>query len=258
MIRNYGLRIAMSPYFAAAIYQSFPYNPSAKSIPELRDLRQFVYADMARAVYVNGEAPNQVTLQPDHITCEYVAYPEIRAIWKQLLNGCIEYGMQSAYDVHIATWESSAPSSLPKSMTLTIHTDHDAVEYKIPLVWDDGSWIDQLTSLSAWPDLIKCVELYFNTNVGMQAYTGLRQQPLPFECTDQFWKSVNDLCVPRMRLGLVKAIAKKVYGILDPSLGDESIGETRRFRVTDFWRVHYRYSGDKIILDQFGEHNMGI
>ena len=92
----------------------------------------------------------------------------------------------------------------------------------------------------------------------MQNYYRVRGQPIPFECTDGFWKSVDDYCQPNMRHLLVKAIAKKVYGILDASLHDEPLGQIRRFRVTTFWRVHYYELDDRLVLEEFGEHNMGL
>ena len=73
-------------------------------------------------------------------------------------------------------------------------------------------------------------------NPGMQNYYGVRGQPIPFECTDGFWKSVDDYCQPNMRHLLVKAIAKKVYGILGcvdiSPQPDESGSEMKKAQIS--------------------------
>jgi len=146
-------------------------------------------------------------------------------------------------------------------MILTIHgseTEADSRVYHLPLVWDDDSWAIQLVTLEWWPDLSRCVELHFRTNPGMRHYPVAREQPIPFECTDAFWKSVDRFCRDKQkRRSLIEALTKRVYGILDASLGDEPFGEVRRFRVTDFWRVHYREEHDRLVLEEFGPHSMG-
>jgi hypothetical protein len=90
----------------------------------------------------------------------------------------------------------------------------------------------------------------------MRRYPGVRERPIPLECTDAFWKSVDRL-EERLRRALIQALTKRAYGILDASLGDEPLGEIRRFRVTDFWRVHYRDQGDRLTLEEFGPHSIG-
>ena len=49
----------------------------------------------------------------------------------------------------------------------------------------------------------------------------------------------------------------------DGAMKDEDIarvlqGQIRRFRVTTFWRVHYYELDDRLVLEEFGEHNMGL
>ena len=146
----------------------------------------------------------------------------------------------------------------PHGVTVTVHSVAGNEVHRIPLVWDEVSWDASLESQNFWPDLEKCVEIYFRSNPGMQSYRQAREHPVPFTCTDAFWKSVQDYCDPTMRRLLIKAIAKKVYGILDSKLNDEPIGDLRRFRVTLFWRVHYRQCGDNIVLEEFGPHDIGL
>ena len=133
----------------------------------------------------------------------------------------------------------------------------DKEDHYVPLVWDENTWFSRMGSQEAWPDLQMCVEIYFRSNFGMQSHPQARQNPIPFEWTDSFWKSVDDLCQPPMRQLLVKAIVKKVYGILDSKLHDERIRNFRRFRVTDFWRVNYVERGGRIVLEEFGAHDIG-
>ena len=102
------------------------------------------------------------------------------------------------------------------------------------------------------------MELYWNANAAIQLLPRSTEKPIKFACTDQFRKSVDRFCTRALRQLVVKAIAKKVYGVLDSSLGDERIGHSRRLRVTDYWRVHYRASMDGIILEEFGGHDMRL
>ena len=71
-------------------------------------------------------------------------------------------------------------------------------------------------------------------------------------------KSLDELCNSSTRKAFIKALSKKVYGIHDAGLKDESFKRVRRFRVTSFWRVHYRIVGGSIVLEEFGPHNMGM
>ena len=256
--RKHNYRIGVSQEFVAMVYESFPWSPAFRNIKALQDLRQFILHDLTNAYYVNGLVTEQLSLLPDDLTGAYVESPEVLNAWKALLHGCVEDEMTSISDVHIATWETPTLSESAQSVTLTTHHDTKSEVHHIPLVWDENSWTARLACLDAWPDLRRCVDVYFLTNSGMQKYPGIRNAPMPFVCTDGFWKTVDDFCQPQMRLALVKAIAKKVYGILDTSLGDEAFGPIRRFRVTKFWRIHYRDLGQKLVLDEFGEHDMGI
>ncbi len=44
----------------------------------------------------------------------------------------------------------------------------------------------------------------------------------------------------------------------DKGLGDEAFKSLRRFRVSRFWRVHYRIEKGSVILLEFGPHDMGM
>ena len=259
IIRQYSQQIAMSDELASLVYQSFPWNDEFKSIGELRDFRHFIFEELARVHSVGRtRKASDISLKPDGLTCEHVGITEIFDAWKELLCACVEDGGSTEFDTQIATWET--PTHTDRPLTITLAIDDMAVRenYHIPLVWDEDSWANGLAAQDSWPDLQRCVEFYFMANPGLRSYTSVRDEPIPFEWTDGFWKSVDDLCGPKMRDLLVKAIAKRVYGILDASLHDEPLGQMRRFRVTDFWRVHYRDIGDRIVLEEFGEHDIGL
>jgi len=139
------------------------------------------------------------------------------------------------------------------------HRPDNKITQTFPLLFIPDDF--PLMSEAEWPDLGKLIDQYFKTNLAMQNYPDLRNEPIPFECSDKFWKSIAQYCNnAKMRDDLTKALAKKVYGMLDASLGDEQLTgrKTRRFRVTRFWRVHYYQQGEQITLDEFGPHNMGL
>ena len=258
-IRRHNQQIALSNDIAAQVQQCFPWNQNYKSIGELRDLRQFILEEFSRAHFISGtKSTDDISLQPSDLTCAYVNDATVLDAWKDLLNACLEGEVNSEYDVQVATWESPGVLANQESVAVSITRGAAAEDHHLPLVWNEDSWARQLYAQDSWPDLKRCVEFYFRANVGMQRYSQVRSVPIPFDCTASFWKSVDQLCHPRMRRLLVKAIAKKVYGVLDSKLGDEPFGQVRRFRVTGFWRVHYRQCKSGIVLERFGEHDMGI
>ena len=259
IVRRYDLQIAMSVKLAALVQQFFPWNEDCKTVGELRDLRQLLLEELNRAYYVEGtREADEITLEPDNLTCEHIEALSVMDAWRQLLCACAEQEESSGFDVQVATWECPVNLSSAQSVTVSVNDGINEENHLLPLVWDEDSWANRMISGDSWPDLRRCVEHYFLGNLGMQSHPNLRPNPIEFEWTDAFWKSVEDFCQPRMRQLLVKAISKKVYGLLDAKLGDESLGTFRRFRVTRFWRVHYREFGDRIVLEQFGEHNMGL
>lgn len=258
VIKEYGQKMAMSDTFAALIQQFFPWN-SYRNIGELRDLARFFYEDLQRAEYIGTEVAGEASLQPTGIVCQHVQVPEVVDAWKGLLRGCVDEAVLTEFDPQIATWETASLREYSDPMTLTFHDSEAGTQaYHLPLVWDDDSWAVQLVTQEWWPDLQRCVALHYRTNPGMRDYPGARAQPRPFECTDAFWKSVNRYCKDeQLRRSLIAALTKRAYGILDASLGDESFRDVRRFRVTDFWRVHYREEGDRLVLEEFGPHSIG-
>ena len=257
-IRKHNQQIAMSNDIAALVQECFPWRADYRTVGELRDLRQFILEELARARFVTKtKTANNISLQPSTLTCGHIEDVTVQETWKELLCACIEEAHNCDFDVQVATWE--APVLLEDSHSLIIsisgNTDED---HYLPLVYDENSWANQLYSQDSWPDLQMCVSFYYKANVGMQKYPHVRATPIPFHCTDSFWNSVHKLCQPQLRRLLVKAIAKRVYGILDSRLGDEPLGNIRRFRVTDCWRVHYRQFDNRIVLDEFGPHDIGL
>ena len=154
--------------------------------------------------------------------------------------------------VQVGTWNLDGGRGDTQSLTVQINSD----SYDLPLVWDEESWASQLASQDAWPDLQRCVEFYIQNNPALKNHTSALASPMPFVDTPAFWDSIETYCQPPLRSLLIKAIAKRAYGILDASLGDEAFGSVRRFRVTDFWRVHYTEQDGSLRLEQFGPHDM--
>ena len=257
-IKRYGQQFAISHDIAALVQQWFPWN-EGKGIGELRDLRQFMLEELVKAWYITKtRAADAISLQPTNLTCAQIEDSQVLDAWKELLCACVEEEASSEFDVQVATWETPVRSANAQSVTITINDNAEGEDHYLPLVWNESSWANRMGSQDFWPDLQRCVEVYFQADFGMRSYPQAREHPIPFESSETFWKSVDDLCHPRMRHLLVKAIAKKVYGILDSKLHDEPLGQVRRFRVTDFWRVHYRELDDRIVLEEFGEHDMGL
>ncbi len=256
--REYGQEIAMSGNLEGLIYQFFPWNADFRSISELRDLRNFVLNDMQRVKRIEIKMAGDVELRPAGIACKYTEDPGVIDAWEELLCGCIDE-ISAGFDPQIATWDTPAVRQCD-SMSLTIRDSGEEVDiqYDFPLVWDDDSWAAQLVKQDWWPDLQRCVELEFRTNPGIRYHSMVREQAITFKCSKTFLVSLERFCSSKhLRRSLIEALTKKVYGIRNAGLGDEQIGNIGRFRVTDFWRVHYQMEGDQIMLSEFGSHDMG-
>lgn len=260
-IRKFNQQLAISDSIRAIVYECFPWNASYKSIPELHDFRQFVLDDLGRAQSVEGPTRAiDVQLHPNTLTCMHLDSPAAVDCWKEFLGNCIAERAISAIDFQIATWPQPVEQAGTKEPTLTITCHSRKETCSLPIVYDEESWLASwarhLVFEDQWPDLQICVKLYYQSDSAMQRY-GEAREPIQFECTTGFLKSVENRCQPRIRPLLVKAIAKKIYGIFDSGLRDEPFESVRRFRVDNFWRVHYREHGDKIVLEEFGPHDMG-
>ena len=257
-VNKHDQQLAMSNKMLAMIHQCFPWNSSYKSISSLRDLRQFILIELGKARIVSScKQADEIQLQPDDLTCMHLKMSDVMANWKELLVNCIAEELNSECDFQVATWPLPVELTGSEELTVIITCAAQKESHFLPVVYDESSWAKRLVFEDPWPDLQSCVELYFSSSAAMQRYQGVRR-PLRFECTTRFWKSVESLCRLQMRRLLVKAIAKKVYGIPGPGLRDEPFRSARRFRVNDFWRVHYRECGDKIVLEEFGRHDMGL
>lgn len=258
MIRKSGQQIAITDDYSGAVHQHFPYNASGRRVKELQDLRMFIFDDLTKAYQIDVSGTSSAKVQADGKVCTYVNEADVLVAWNALLWGCVKEEITFDHQTQVATWKEPAESGEVPSISVEFIGGEGHQVYRVPLVWDSASWNRRLASIDAWPDLRICVERFFQSDIGLKNHPQARRNPIPFECTDNFWKSVETYCQVNMRPVLIRAVTKKVYGIWDASLGDESVGRIRRFRVTKFWRVHYRDEGDRIILDQFGEHDMGL
>lgn len=126
------------------------------------------------------------------------------------------------------------------------------------IMWDDSPLDQQINVLAAWPDLKKCVEVYYKSHPGMSDENEDDQQPIIFKCTEKFMKSLNKYCVSRKRkLQFIDALAKIVYKIPSVGLYDKAIKERTNlwhFYVSRSWRVFYQKKEKFILLKDFGPH----
>lgn len=255
VIHEYGQKMAMSDTLAALISQFFPWN-SYRSVPELRDLFQFVVMDLQKAHYVDIGDEHTVHFEPLGILYRHLEETSVIDAWEYMICACVDESVAAEFETLIATWQEHSVEEYPDAIMLTI--DESDAQVPLLLVWNDDAWSMQLVKQEWWPDLQRCVELYFKTNHALQAYHGVRQYPIPFTWSKEFESNIERYCEgEHLRQALIEAVAKRVYGVLDSSLGDEPFKKIRRFRVTDFWRVHYHEEQGKIILDEFGPHGIG-
>jgi hypothetical protein len=254
MIR-FDLRLLLSSSYAALISESFPWEASASTIPELRDLRQFVFDDLSRALIAEDcRCHIEIGCLDGKVCCMNrtdAAYLAIQTTLHSTSNKLAS----------IASLPPSFRSSHPTSVELTPHCaviPEATGQRSFPIVYDEQSWATFLSGVDWWPDVARAVFVVFHANSSMRSYFAVRKTPLSVVVTEKFQKSVEHYCRnTALRYALIEAITKKCYGILDTGLGDESLGAIRRFRVTKFWRVHYSESSGAITLDEFGPHSIG-
>ncbi|MEO0129612.1 MAG: hypothetical protein ABIL02_05180 [candidate division WOR-3 bacterium] len=106
-----------------------------------------------------------------------------------------------------------------------------------------------------WPDLKKCVEIYFKIFPAMQQYHSVLKDPIDFEYSERFLKEVVRYCTTNeLKRRFIDALTKVVYKIPSAGLGDVKIkemGDLYHFYVSFLFRVYYRKIGNKIILEKF-------
>ncbi len=110
----------------------------------------------------------------------------------------------------------------------------------------------------AWPDLKKCVELYFQISPSMQQYHNVLKDPLEFEYSESFLKEVVKYCTTnQQKRQFVDALTKVVYKIPGSGLGDVKIKEMDdlyHFYVSYSFRVYYRKKDNYLYLEKFVVH----
>jgi len=89
--------------------------------------------------------------------------------------------------------------------------------------------------------LERMVELHFKTNDAIKLYDGVRTSPMKLLCGPSFVEAIDEHSYDiQIRKRFIEALTRVVYGVHDVGLGLEKIGKyAYRFRVTDFWRVHW-------------------
>uniref|UniRef100_A0A7V0Z648 Uncharacterized protein n=1 Tax=candidate division WOR-3 bacterium TaxID=2052148 RepID=A0A7V0Z648_UNCW3 len=109
-----------------------------------------------------------------------------------------------------------------------------------------------------WPDLKKCVEIYFKISPSMQQYHNVLKEPLDFEYSENFLKAVERYCTTNeLKRQFIDALTKVVYKIPSSGLQDVKIkemGDLYHFYVSFSFRVYYRKKDDHIILKKFIPH----
>jgi len=125
-------------------------------------------------------------------------------------------------------------------------------------VFDEAIRPDLSNMLSGWPNLKRCVEFYFENNPEMKRYHGHEIEPLKFDYSGKFIKSLNKYCKTTiLRTQFIDALTKIVYRIPAGGLCDTPIKERTglwHFYVSNFWRVFYRKKTKCILLEEICPH----
>jgi len=253
-VRNFGLRFLWSNDLMALLWNSFPFDVDLSRFPEFRDFKAFVYDDLQRAKLVDCNKDGTASIVPDGVVCLLVSDQCVVDTWCATLQGCPE-------NTRVASWRPAGSGGSRDCATIEVRqrgstgTSRKKVYF---LVYNDPtSWAQTLDACEWWPDFEKAVQLQFWSSPGLRGHRAARQSPLALTCDPQFVKSAGRYCRSSgLRKSLLQALAKRVYGITDSALRDESYCGVRRFRVTSFWRVHYEETAHGLRLLKLGPHDM--
>ncbi len=118
-------------------------------------------------------------------------------------------------------------------------------------------------ALAQWPDLHQCMETFLRLDPTFLSNVKPSKPPLQFSFNSDFLAALKRYARDdHLKKAVIKAIAKKIYHKIDKGLGDEQVmaEDFRRFRVNDFWRIHYYHPEGKkeIILEELVPHNKGL
>ena len=126
------------------------------------------------------------------------------------------------------------------------------------IMFDDGCPQEDCRTIDCWPDIKLCVETHYKNHPGIRRYHDTEQQPIEFQCSKKFMRSLNKYCTTdTLKLRLIHALTKIVYKIRCGGLCDTAIKERTdlwHFYVTNFWRVFYRKKNDYILLEELCSH----
>ena len=257
LAREYSVSIAMSSRLCATVIAYFPWEAARSGVDELRDLREMLFQDLARVPMLDeGEECESEVLGKD-LTSEVTNDPLLLDSWHKLLASCILVTRENQDTAWVAICDERGDGQRAAQLTILSASDLSPQTYALPLVWDEETWAEQVSSLNLWPDLDLMVRLHLakSTHIrSLAAHPLLSISPAP-----QFRKDLERECEqPHLREALVRSLTKLACGIRDKGLGDEEFKSVRRFRVTREYRVHYRREGDTLVLLEFGTHDIGI
>ncbi len=124
--------------------------------------------------------------------------------------------------------------------------------------WDEYGPDVEADPLTHWPDIKACVESSYYRHPEIQQHCHTGRKPAKFECTERFLKSLERYCTTKsLRLRLIDALTKKIYGVACSGLRDAPIKERNdlwHFYVSASWRVFYRKSNDGLVFEEFCPH----
>ena len=124
--------------------------------------------------------------------------------------------------------------------------------------WNEDNLEEQIDPLAHWPDIKQCVESYYNSHPEMKQYHTASIQPLNFEYTDGFMKSLNKYCTTSsLKLKLIDALTKMIYHIPCSGLRNAPIKERNdlwHYYVSDSWRVFYHKKDGYMSFEEICPH----
>jgi hypothetical protein len=247
MLSDFEIPLLVTPEFIARLMEAFPWSTSQLH-PETRDCFRFLTEDLARARYLDPIVPAPPAGNWEF--CHGVA-PDLEEAWRSLLGAAAENCELSSGRCLVGSWGDACAEGETSLVVGDVIRTYSCASSR-------DEWYPWLSDIDWWPDVQRWVRIVFGADDSLRHHEMARDEPMAFVLEDGFIEAVEThQAHVQHRDALIRALTKRVYGILDHGLGDEQFQHHRRMRVTAYWRIHYRVDSGTIVFEEYGPHSMG-
>lgn len=259
MRRKFGIGVVASREFLREVLMRFSWSLPTDRAPLLRDVRTFVLSELQRATLLPSDDLGPPVCS--NLPRGYLL-PKEDTLRDAFLRLAFAMGMSAqsiGVGCAIGSQVGDGPGFDARSCLRVRCPDTSPGEHPVPLVADKSSWYRFLRGFSWWPDIPRCVEVYANSEPGFLVARRSLREPRAFVLSRRFCNAAAARVKSAdLQNGVIEALAKRIYGIVDAGLRDEPFEGGRRMRLSGGWRIHYHVEGARLLFDDVGPHSLGL